>query len=166
MSSSVSESVPDAEPGVLRLKVIIPVFEELCIREGLDEYPDLDQPLTSSQQVFKVFSFLVRESREQFIAVHLDSKNRILAIDRVSTGSLNASIVHPRDVFKSCLLSSCAGLILVHNHPSGEPSPSREGIELTSRLKQGADLLGLRLFDHVIIGRNCYTSLADRGLLA
>ena len=96
---------------------------------------------------------------------HLDSKNRLLCLEIVSVGSLNASIVHPREVYKSALLSSAAAIVFVHNHPSGDPTPSREDIELTSRLKQASDLLGIRLLDHVVIGSGRHFSFADSGLL-
>ena len=73
--------------------------------------------------------------------------------------------VHPREIFKSCLLSSAAAIILLHNHPSGDPTPSREDLELTGRLNDSGELLGIRVLDHIIIGSGCYVSLADRGLL-
>ena len=121
---------------------------------------------TSSREVFAHFHERLRDrKKEVFLTLLLDSKNRVLREIQVSEGSLNASIVHPRDVFKSCLLSSCAALVLVHNHPSGDPQPSREDTELTDRLKASADLLGIRLLDHVIIGRDTYASLADRSLI-
>lgn len=149
----------------LRFKIIRPVYEELVLCEPVPEYLDPKQPIQSSALAYAVFRYLSRETREQFLAVHLDTKNRILAIDQVSTGSLNASIVHPRDLFKTCLLSSAAALLLIHNHPSGDPTPSREDIELTQRLKECAELLGIRLLDHVIIGNQSYASFADRGLI-
>ncbi len=89
----------------------------------------------------------------------------MLCLDPVSTGSLNASIVHPREVFKSVLLSSAAVLLLIHNHPSGDPTPSREDIGLTARLREVSELLGIRLLDHVIIGTDRHYSFADHGLL-
>jgi DNA repair protein RadC len=115
--------------------------------------------------VVRLFDFLSRETKEHFWAVHLDSKNRMLCLDQVSTGSLNASIVHPREVFKSCLLSSAAALLLVHNHPSGDPTPSNEDREITMRLKEVSDLLGIRLLDHVVIGDGRHYSFAHQGIL-
>lgn len=120
---------------------------------------------TTSSEVFAFFAELADETREMFISVHLDSKNFVLCRDVVSLGSLNATIVHPREVFKTALLSSAAAVLLVHNHPSGDPTPSREDLELTGRLKEAGELLGIRVLDHVIIGRGCYVSLADRGLM-
>lgn len=123
------------------------------------------QRFSSSKEVFDLFVNLRDETKEHFLALHLDSKNRLSCMDVVSTGSLNASIVHPREVFKTALLSSAAAVILLHNHPSGDPTPSREDLELTGRLKEAGELLGIRVLDHVIVGDGCYVSLADRGLL-
>jgi DNA repair protein RadC len=83
----------------------------------------------------------------------------------VSEGSLSASIVHPREVFRTAILEATAHLILVHNHPSGDPTPSKEDVHLTRQLVEGARLLGLRVHDHVIIGRGSHVSLAQRGLI-
>lgn len=146
----------------IRLKVIRPVYENI-IMEGLPEYLS-SKKISSSSDVHQLFSFLTNETKEHFIAIHLDNKNRILCIDRVSTGSLTASVVHPREVMKSVLLSSAAALCLVHNHPSNCAEPSREDIDITRRLKECCELMGIRLLDHVIIGHG-YVSFADRGLI-
>jgi DNA repair protein RadC len=147
----------------IRFKVIKPVYETLTVKTEDDI--DVSLPITGSQRVYDLFKFLIAETREYFWAVHLDSKNKILCLDQISIGSLNASIVHPREVFKSVLISSAAGLLLVHNHPSGVPEPSSEDYEITSRLNELASMLGVRLLDHVIIGDGAYVSFADRGLL-
>ena len=146
-----------------RYKVIRPVYETMVVSDQEGVYPF--KRFTTSSEIFEAFGYLIRETKEYFIALHLDGKNRLLCVDIVSIGSLNASIVHPREVFKSVLLSSAAAIILVHNHPSGDPTPSREDLELTGRLKEAGELLGIRVLDHVIIGSGCYVSLADRGLV-
>lgn len=152
------------KPRSLRVRVIRPVFEWLTVGEDAAAYLSGQSPVNSSQAVYEMFSFLRRETKEHFLSLHLDGKNRLVCLDHVSVGSLSASIVHPREVFKSVLLSSASGLILVHNHPSGDPTPSREDLEITRRLKEGAELLGIRLLDHIIIGDQ-WLSFADRGLL-
>lgn len=149
----------------IRMKVIRPVWETLKINEVTSDYIGGRAQFKSSREVFALFNFLKYEAKEHFLALHLDSKNRILCVDKVSSGSLNASIVHPREVFKTALLSSAAAVLFVHNHPSGNPEPSREDLELTTRLKQAGDLLGLRVLDHIIIGEDRYVSLADQGLV-
>jgi DNA repair protein RadC len=154
---------PERKP--LRLRVIKPIYESIKISEAAALYIDEATPLSSSTLVADMFSFLSRETKEHFIALHLSSKNRLLCLEIVSVGSLNASIVHPREVYKSALLSSAAAIVFVHNHPSGDPTPSREDIELTARLKEASELLGIRLLDHVIIGTDRHYSFADAGLL-
>ncbi|MBW4054587.1 MAG: DNA repair protein RadC [Proteobacteria bacterium] len=117
-------------------------------------------------QVAELFSFLHNEAKEHFFTVHLDGKNRILCLDLVSVGSLNQSIVHPREVFKTVLCSSsAAALLLVHNHPTGDPTPSSEDIAITRRLKEAGDILGIKVLDHVIVGSDGYLSFVERGLL-
>ena len=153
------------KPRSLRVKIIRPVFEWLTVEESAAEYLSGESPLTSAHAVGEMFAFLRKETKEHFLSLHLDGKNKLVCIDHISAGSLSASIVHPREVFKSVLLSSASSLILVHNHPSGDPTPSREDLDITRRLKESADLLGIRLLDHVIIGDRCL-SFADRGLLA
>jgi DNA repair protein RadC len=149
----------------IRMKVIRPVWETLTINEVASDYIGGRARFTSSREVFALFNFLKHETKEHFLALHLDSKNRILCLDKVSSGSLNASIVHPREVFKTALLSSAAAILFVHNHPSGNPDPSREDLELTTRLQDGAKLLGIRVLDHIIIGEDRCVSMADQGLI-
>ncbi len=107
------------------------------------------------------------DDREHFGLLLLDSQNLLNAYHEVSTGSLSASIVHPREVFRAAILGGAAHLILVHNHPSGDPTPSKEDVHLTRQLAQGARLLGLRIHDHVIIGSgtDAYCSLGERGMI-
>ena len=153
------------KPRVLRLKVIRPIYESLKISEAAAQYLDKATPLSSSTNVAEMFKFLAQETKEHFIALHLNSKNRLLCLEIVSVGSLNATVVHPREVYKSALLSSAAAIVFVHNHPSGDTTPSAEDHEITCRLQQASEILGIRLLDHVIIGTDCHYSFADNGLL-
>ncbi len=152
------------KPRTLKLKQIRAVFETLVIREQPSQYLKPFTRYISPEQVFDTFSFLRQEAKEYFFAIHLDGKNRISCIDEVSVGSLNQSIVHPREVFKTALLSSAAAIILVHNHPTGDPAPSRDDIEITRRLKEAGEIIGVKLLDHIIIG-DSYTSFVSSGLL-
>jgi len=121
---------------------------------------------TSSGQVFAHFHERLRDhKKEVFLALMLDSKNRVLREIQVSEGSLNASIVHPRDVFQPVIRESAAAVLFIHNHPSGDPAPSPEDLELTTRLRDVGALIGVRVLDHIIIGSGTYVSLADRGVL-
>ena len=149
----------------LRLRVITPVFTSLRVGDAAAEYLAESKILSSSVQAAQLFDFLRRESKEHFWSVHLDVRNRILYLDCVSVGSLSASVVHPREVFKSALLSSAAAILFVHNHPSGRLDPSPEDRELTRRLKEAGELLGIRVLDHLIVGQDGHFSFADRGIL-
>lgn len=148
----------------LKFKQIKAVYETLTIKEGITNYLPPCTRFTSPEQIHEVFSFLRKETKEYFISLHLDGKNRILAVDIVSQGSLNQSIVHPRETFKTALLSSAAALLLIHNHPTGDTTPSREDMEITRRLKEAGDLIGIKVLDHIIIGDN-YLSFTAQGLL-
>jgi len=157
------EEVP-VKPRSVKIKRIKAVFETMTINESITNYLPPSNRFTSPLQIFELFSFLNQETKEYFITLHLDGKNRIVCIDEVSVGSLNQSIVHPREVFKTALLSSAAAIVLLHNHPSGDPTPSREDREITRRLKEGGDLLGIRVLDHIIVG-DTYMSFVEQGLL-
>lgn len=105
-------------------------------------------------------------AEENFVILCLNTKNKIAGIHTVSVGSLNASIVHPREVFKAALLNNSSGILLIHNHPSGDPEPSREDIETTHRLVNAGNIMGIKVLDHVIIGEcNRYTSFKEQGLM-
>lgn len=109
--------------------------------------------------------FLEDQDRETFVVVCLSSKNNPTAIQTVSIGSLSASIVHPREVFKTAILANAAGVIFCHNHPSGNPEPSNEDTETTKRLVEAGNILGIKVIDHIIIGLDKWISLKERGLI-
>ncbi|RMF86029.1 MAG: JAB domain-containing protein [Nitrospinota bacterium] len=120
----------------------------------------------SSQDVFTYYHPLfVNVKQEIFKCILLDSKNRFLKEVTVSEGSLTASLVHPREVFKPAIRESAAAVIFVHNHPSGDPTPSKEDLEMTRRLVQVGEIIGIRVLDHIIVGDGRYVSFADQGLL-
>jgi DNA repair protein RadC len=102
--------------------------------------------------------------KEHFKSVLLNTRNEVLDIVTISVGTLDSSLVHPRELFKGAIKRSCAGVILVHNHPSGDPAPSSEDIRLTERLRKGGALLGIRVLDHLIIGDGRYVSFQEMGL--
>ncbi|MDM5285609.1 DNA repair protein RadC [Peribacillus frigoritolerans] len=104
-------------------------------------------------------------SQEHFVCLYLNTKNQVLQKTTVFIGSLNASIVHPREVFKEAFKRSAASIICLHNHPSGDPSPSREDIEVTKRLVECGKIIGIEVLDHIIIGEQKYVSLKEKGYL-
>lgn len=104
-------------------------------------------------------------TQEHFVALYLNTKNQVLHKQTIFIGSLNASIVHPREVFKQAIRRSAASVICLHNHPSGDPSPSQEDIEVTKRLSECGKIIGIELLDHLIIGENKFVSLKEKGYL-
>jgi DNA repair protein RadC len=121
---------------------------------------------TSSEEVFRHFHERLRDrKKEVFMALLLDGKNRVIREVLISEGSLTASIVHPREVFVPVVRESAAAVLFVHNHPSGDPTPSREDLEITVRLREAGELMGVRVLDHIIIGSGQYVSFVDRGLM-
>ena len=120
---------------------------------------------TSSQQVFEVLSDLKNMEVETFLCFHLDGKNTIKALQVVSIGTMTASLVHPREVFRSAIINGAVGVIFAHNHPSGHPQPSQEDLSITSRLCEVGKLIGIRVLDHVVVGADRYFSFADQGML-
>ncbi|WP_082687979.1 RadC family protein [Bacillus coahuilensis] len=104
-------------------------------------------------------------SQEHFVVLGLNTKNEIIFKETVFIGSLNTSIVHPRETFKHLIRRSCASAIVAHNHPSGQPDPSREDIEVTKRLSEAGKILGIDVLDHIIVGAQSYVSLKEKGYL-
>jgi DNA repair protein RadC len=136
---------------------------EIAKRFGEEEF----RPGASFRGSYDVYAHfrerLAEERHEQFYAVLLDNKNRKLKDIRVSQGSLTSSIVHPREVYLPVIRESAAAVIFVHNHPSGDPTPSKEDLEITRRLRDVGDLVGIRVLDHVVIGKGRYVSFVDDG---
>jgi len=150
--------------GKAKAAQIAAVFELARRLETFVEEPK--RKICSPKDVYALMYPKMREQKkEKFITLYLDTKNQILKEEVVSIGSLNASIVHPREVFKSALMESSASVIMVHNHPSGDPSPSREDIMVTEKMVEGGKLLGIDVLDHIIIGDGRYVSLKDEGFV-
>jgi len=121
-------------------------------------------PVRDAESVWAHFrGRLPQLDREAFYVLLLDGKNRVQSEVRVSEGSLTAALVHPREVFAPAIRDGAAALILVHNHPSGDPTPSAEDVALTERLRQVGDLVGVRILDHVVVGRGRWVSMAESG---
>lgn len=152
-------------PRTIRFKQIKAIYETLTVKEEIANYLKTGQRYTAPSQVSDTFQFLTKETKEMFITLHLDGKNRILALDIVSIGSLNQSIVHPRSVFSTACLSAATSILCIHNHPSGDPTPSSEDIAITRRLREAGEIMGIKILDHIIVGDGEYLSFVERGLL-
>lgn len=122
--------------------------------------------LSTSAEIFGAYHARLRDRRQEvFVAIYLDAKNKVIAEQELTRGILTASLVHPREVFRPAIRVNAAGLVLVHNHPSGEPEPSQEDHEVTRRLEAAGNLIGIRVLDHVVIGEGAYVSFLERGLI-
>ena len=121
---------------------------------------------SSSHSIYSYFAPRFKNlKKEFFIGVLLDAKNRLIRECKVSEGTLTNSLIHPREAFKEAVKESAASIIFVHNHPSGDPTPSRDDIAITERLKSSGDIIGINVLDHVIIGDGKYVSLKEKGIL-
>jgi DNA repair protein RadC len=148
--------------GPAKAAAVAAVFE-LCRRLAAARVEN-GAAFRTSADVFNHFrGQLTALRKEIFSIVLLDAKHRKLRDVRVSEGSLTASIVHPREVFAPAIRDGAAAMILVHNHPSGDPAPSSEDVALTRRLREAGELLGIRVLDHVIVGAETHFSFADSG---
>lgn len=126
----------------------------------LDERYVIRSPEDGAKYLMNEMRFL---TQEHFVCLYLNTKNQVIHKQTIFIGSLNASIVHPREVFKEAVRRSAASVICLHNHPSGDPTPSREDIEVTKRLAESGKIVGIELLDHLIIGENKYVSLKEKG---
>ncbi|MDF1531508.1 MAG: DNA repair protein RadC, partial [ANME-2 cluster archaeon] len=133
----------------------------------LETFTEEERPRISSPEAAYRFLYpkLREQKKESFIALHLDTKNKLLREETVSVGSLNANIVHPREVFKTAIQESAAAIIVAHNHPSGDPSPSQNDIDITRKLVETGRVIGIELYDHIIIGDGRFLSLKEQNLI-
>lgn len=131
-------------------------------RSGLQDLPAIRSPKDAADLIMDELRYL---QKEHFLVLFLNTKNRVVGKETLSIGSLNASIVHPREVFRSAIKRNSASIICAHNHPSGDPTPSPEDIEITRRLSEGGRLIGIELLDHLIVADRNYASLKELGLM-
>lgn len=132
-------------------------------------YPELSSQklyIRSPEDIFKHFQFLFKDQvKERFVVIWLNSANRVTGFEVLTEGTLNASLVHPREVFRGAIVATCASIIVAHNHPSGNKEPSREDIDITKQIAESSKILGIPLHDHIIFADEGFTSFAERGLI-
>lgn len=133
--------------------------------EKVGDYKYSDTKINSPDLAAEILQDYIGDcDKEHFVILLLDTKNKINGIHTVSIGSLNASIVHPREVFKIAILKNSASIIIGHNHPSGDPTPSNEDINITNRLVEAGNILGIKVLDHIVVG-DYYLSFKERNLI-
>lgn len=152
--------------GIGKIKALqIMTFLELSKRIAKERYQPITK-ITSPSVLAQYFMEELRhEQKECFVVTFLDTKCRMMSHQTISTGSLTASVVHPREVYKIAIQKSAYSIIVLHNHPSGDPTPSKEDIQITERLKKVGEVIGIPLLDHIIIGDGIYKSLKEESYL-
>ena len=143
----------------------INIYKLKMVKEDTVEYSNTIKSPADVAKLAREVLGMHEMAEENFIILCLNTKNKIVGVHTISIGSLNASIVHPREVFKAALLNNAASIILAHNHPSGDPEPSRDDIETTHRLDNAGNILGINVLDHIIIGDGRYISLKEQGMM-
>jgi len=163
--ASVEELAQVKGIGLAKAAQIKAAFE---LANRLDSYSESGKkPVvkTPDEAVNLVRGRLRGKKKEHFLALLLDTRGQVIKPSEVSIGSLDTSVVHPREVFKEAISASAASVIFVHNHPSGDPEPSEDDIKLTERLAQAGEIVGIEVLDHIIVGDKNYLSLKSKGLL-
>ena len=146
----------------IQIKAVMELVKRAASSKGSTTRLVVKTPADVSKMLMEDMRHL---KKEVFKVIMLNTKNHVIRCINISTGSLNASIVHPREVFSEVLKAGCSAVIFAHNHPSGDPEPSGEDIETTSRLSEGGNILGIKVLDHIIIGDRKYLSLKEKGLM-
>ena len=137
------------------------------VKEESHKY-EVETRISCPKDIYEVLTKVCRiqcNAEEVFILITLNIKNIVTGYFEVHRGTINTSLVHPREVFKRALLNNASNIIVAHNHPSGDPNPSKEDIQITERLKEAGNLLGINLLDHIIVGEDKYISLKEKGVL-
>lgn len=129
---------------------------------------DARKPKITSPEILAdlLMSSLTDQKQEVFMTALLNSKNELMKVVTVTTGTLTASLIHPRETFRTAITDGCNAVILVHNHPSGDPTPSDEDVKVTRNLVEAGNLLGIKVLDHIVIGDKSFTSMKDRGIIS
>ena len=163
-NASVEELAQVRGIGVAKASQIKAAFELTNRLESYIESGDKTLVKTPEDVAGLVRSRLKGKKKEYFLALLLDTRNQLIRVAEISVGSLDSSVVHPREVFKEAVLASAASAIFVHNHPSGDPEASEDDIKLSKRLAEAGELMGIDVLDHIIIGDKRYLSLKREGL--
>ena len=143
----------------------VPLYTTRLVRERTFTFPTRDQVRSPTDAAVILRAYFEDRDREEFLVVFLDTANTLVGIHVASVGGLAASIVEPRQVFKAAVLANAAAVLLAHNHPSGNPEPSREDVAVTRQLVEAGKVMGIPVHDHLIVTDHGHTSLAERGLM-
>ena len=151
--------------GQIDLPESLPSYTTRLVEESRHPYPSRRQVANPEDVAILLKDYFKERDREEFILLILNTSNVLVGMSVISVGGLASSIVEPRQVFKVAVLANASAVILAHNHPSGNPEPSREDIRITRQLVEAGKLMGIPVHDHLILAGETFTSLAERGLL-
>jgi len=155
---------PD-DPYQIHLFNRLPLYSTRLVRETEFAYPDRFQVTEPSEVATILRDYFRDKDREEFLIVLLDTANTVTGLSQISVGGLSSSVVEPRQIFKTAILANAAAVILAHQHPSGNPEPSREDIRITHQIVEAGEIMDIPVHDHLIITEAEYTSLAERGVI-
>ena len=144
------------------------VFSRVVLVKEKGAMYDVQKKIESPYDAYKAITEITKvqeEAQEVFGILILNNKNKIVAVHEVSRGALNSSLVHPREVFKPAVLHNAAAIVCFHNHPSGDPEPSKVDFEITTRLVEAGKIMGIEVLDHIIVGDDRYVSLKEMGVM-
>lgn len=152
-------------PGIGHTKAcqLVAMFE-FC-RRTLSDHGEIEDNISCPQDVYDLTKEIRKLKKEHFVVLYLNAKNRVIKKETVSIGTLNASLVHPREVFEPAVGASTANIILVHNHPSGDLEPSQDDVGLTERLVGAGEIMGIEVLDHIIIGAKGFLSMKEKNFI-
>ncbi|MGG7076450.1 RadC family protein [Clostridium sardiniense] len=145
-----------------QILAIAELFRRFNTYKSFNEFKRITSPREVANMLYGEMG---ASNQEVLKLIILNTKNEVVKIKDVFKGSLNSSLVHPREIFNEAIRSSAASIIICHNHPSGDPTPSSEDIKVTTRINKSGEIIGIKLIDHIIIGRNNYVSLKEKGIL-
>lgn len=161
----------DADPSILTVDKLLEVkglgVARACallaaVELGRRTYGKLGKPIIEPEDAFAHFAWMRDLKKEHFYALYLDTRRRLISSETISIGTLDSSLVHPREVFRPAIEQGASALLVAHNHPSGDPEPSAEDLLLTRRLEDAGNILGFTLLDHLVIGRHRFVSIRQR----
>ena len=129
------------------------IFKTMLVREGDNN----KEKIENSKDVYAAMADMLDEPQELMKVLCMNTRNELIGVTEVSRGTVNASLVHPREIFRTAILSNATSIIMVHNHPSGDPKPSPEDKHVTKKIMQASEIMGIELLDHVIVGDGFYS---------
>lgn len=145
----------------------INIYSVTLVRESAKVY-DLDRTIRSPRDAYDVIQDVLElstKTKENLVMMSLNTKNQVIGLHTIHVGTVNASLVHPRDVLQQAILNNATSFMMFHNHPSGDVRPSNEDIEVTNRMVEAGKIIGIEMLDHIIVGERTYLSMSEKGYI-